>query len=132
MRLFAIGGAYFWCPAGNALIIGRQIRGGIFDNLFLKTDHWHCLGSSSQHFYLNIYFVGKTVQQSQPVVLFHSRDNRTRQRAMKVAINIPWLRQSGLLVASRSGPFWEGVISRAISRRHVYRLGKTGLLSRVN
>ena len=103
------GGVTFWDFAETKYDIVLQLGNALFDYLTLNHDDYIFEGfdRNSQDYFYWLGFLGKTLQQSYPVVLFYSKNKLIRRRVVNCYQSSMWVNKNGILFAACSGPRWK-------------------------
>lgn len=102
-----INETHFWYLTSHATYVGAQIRNKLIDDLYMG--EWFRTKRYFDVIY-TVLFVGKTRQQSYPVVVLYCKDKYELQRTKNMTRRLKWLQQSDILVLSCSGPVWKAII----------------------
>lgn len=125
--MLSIGGLHYWRVAHNspATMPRRQILNTLHENFLREGDFIFKDVSGSHRFYYHLSFFGADLQRSKPIILIYCEERRLRQRAMKVAKELPWLTpNSRILLASCSGANFKGPIESSRRRTFIYERKK--------
>jgi len=108
-KIETLGGVTFWDFAKTKYDIVFQLEDALSDYMILNHEGYIFEGfdTNFQEFFYWMGFLGKTLQQSYPVVLLYAKKKLIRRRAMNCYQSNMWVNKNGILVATCSGPRWK-------------------------
>jgi hypothetical protein len=107
-KIETLGGVTFRDFAKTKYDIVFQLEEALLDYVILNHRHYldEGIDEDLQDFFYWTGFLGKTLQQSYPVVLLYSKMKIIRRRVVNCYQSNMWVNKNGILVATCSGPRW--------------------------
>lgn len=116
-----LGSIFCWDPVGAAQNVKFQLYDSVRLELLKRLQGMfsgcHPSTATTAFICFNMFFIGKTVRQSFPVMVIYCREKILRRRTVNLVRSLPWYHQSGVLVASITGDFWRRQIAHQYPNR---------------